>query len=65
MSRIAKFNKNMTYTEAFKYYDYLGYRYHRLFFRSFICRGLKLRAFNFLIKLKAAQQSPGKFQLLY
>ena len=60
MSRIAKFDKNMKYSEAYKYYDYLGFRYHRLFFRSFICRGLKLRAFNFMIRLKYYLKSKEK-----
>lgn len=52
MSRIAKFNKNLVYSERFDYYSYVGFRYHRLLSKSLISRGLKLKAFNFMISLK-------------
>ena len=36
----------------YDYYIYLGFRYHNLFFCSLINDGKKLKAFNFLLKLK-------------
>lgn len=46
------FNKNSVYSERFEYYSYNIFRYHRLFFKSLIFRGNKLRAFKIYCQVK-------------
>ena len=52
MSAIIPFNKNLAYSERFDYYSYISFRYHRLFFKSLIFKGNKLRAFNIYCQVK-------------
>jgi len=52
MSKLAVFNKNLIYTEKYDWTSYTSWRYHRLLFRSFILRGKKLAAFNFMVNLR-------------